>query len=104
MPHKILFFRLLFPTATLFKLHQGCVLGHKVPHLVTHSLHDAVLGGLDDVLHLHGNHDDERVAGLDLVAVAHVHLLDDAGHGRHCRAAAAARLWERSIEQRFLNS
>ena len=62
---------------------------------MTHSLDDAVLGCLDDVLHLHGDHDDERVAGLHFVPVAHIHLLDDAGHGRHGVAqGAAAKLGE----------
>ena len=42
-------------------------------------------------LHLHGNHDDERVASFDSIATGDVHLLDCARHRSHGAPASAAR-------------
>ena len=45
--------------------------------------------GPNDVLHLHGDHDDHRLVDGDRLAWLHEHLVDDAGHGRDGVAGGA---------------
>merc|ERR1719320_1215340 len=78
------------------KVDEQSSLLNEITDVVRHAANLSFFGRLDDILHLHGDHDDQRITGLDLVPHPHVDLLHHAGHGGHggrsAAVAAGARL------------
>ena len=66
----------------LYEGDQHFALLHKVSELGVDFFDGPGLRGLDDVLHLHGDHHDQRIAGLDRGALLDCHLLNNSRHGR----------------------